>query len=437
MNRNPKIGGSLVALACGVVLLLGFGPLVSAQDDECHVGDYACVDEQFGSACVARSMGATTETCVTLLQSLLQRADADAPEMQVTIGYTYLASGQFSEVPQTGQSYREQSAAIFEQLRGAEYPVNVRVSALYGLMAAAVSHEERVEHLRSIVAIDPSNLQAAHHLADELRNRGGIPGLIEGVDVLQHAFTESSGADVAARLRLAFGVAHRYRRLVNELASSDPTGSAEAQAGLEAFLDRAREDFRWNSLLRDVHQDPVTDPAQTATALAIICRDHAVSTFGPHDCVESLMVVADAAARSGGTTGGLQLADAAASTMASLSIDGWRFLRAYPDWPDRVTASLRQLLSSGMETAAVFSAYAQFESDPESRLIALQRGATLFPTDGDVALFLGLEYLRHGIHDQAIEHLLVAQDEVPSHVQGRVDGLLRMARGEADLPAEM
>lgn len=84
----------------------------------------------------------------------------------------------------------------------------------------------------------------------------------------------------------------------------------------------------------------------------------------------------------------------------------------------------------------MYRAYATYESSPEARLNTLLRGAAVHPSDPDVAIALGIEYLMRGMQSEAIEHLLSAREYLGGRSDVQIDALLRMARGEQELPAE-
>jgi tetratricopeptide (TPR) repeat protein len=429
--------------ACSVLFLLGHAGSVPGQQEGCPLGNFECLSERFGVACVDRIGGATADTCLAWLVELQRRSDVDAPRAMVTLGYTYSLLARLSEDRDVARSYREQAATTFRQVRE-EDPANVQ--ALYGLVSIAETPEQRVDYLRQVVAISPSDLQAVNRLANALTNVGGLANNLERINVQERAYAETDlrfgqtqVASEELRWRLVGDLASSYRWLVSQLMSSDADSSdiADAEANLASFIGRARSDLRIEAMVSEINREPAADPGQTTTKLSSLCRSEALSVFGANACMDSLAVVIEAVATSGGSVAGFQLADVVASTMVSMAGDYWLFIRMdYPDWIDQSVAALRRLMASGMETAALYAAYSTFESDPEARLTALQRGSALFPADGEVALELGMEYLRRGRSEDAIAQFLIAQDGLPDYSQGRVDRLTSIARGEVDARVE-
>lgn len=422
---------SLTLVTCTTIALATVQH-VRGQGGECPSGDHACLDRQFGAACSNISAGATVETCSAYLEMLGGRPDADIVDVQLLLAAAYRAlADTFSDGGATSEYYREQAAATFRQVHDRN-PENVQ--ALYGMGTVAPTREARLDYLRQIVETNPSDVSAVESLVRALRHLG-TPGVLEAIDVRRRGYDNADRLDAAARWRLAFGIVLDHQVLFARLVSS-PSQLADAQARLDAFLDEAREDFRWEQLLSDISESAALDVERTTSNLSTVCHRHALTVFGPTGCMESIAHVAETVTSMGASPAGLQLADATASTMLSTFLVEFLLHDEYPDYQDRFLLSLRRMLSVGAGIGTVYVAYANIESDPQLRLIALQDGSARFPSDGQIALTLGSEYLRQGMRDQAADPLLMARAELPDYTHGRIDRLLGIASGEVSMPAE-
>lgn len=386
-----------------------------------------CLDREYGVACGAPYEGTSTgETCSAWLDETQRRPDASAPEVQILIGSAQRAmSAFFSADLETNQLYVGQATATFRQLSD-QQPDNA--SARIGLATLAATPEARLEYLRQAVAIDPSNLRIVDGFVSTLLHLG-TPGILDGIDVMQHIYREVDTLDEAARWRLAFSIVVSYRGL-------GLPQRPELEADLTAFLAEAREDFRWDDMLAEILRAPMVDAGRTAAYLSTMCHRHAHTLFGSTECFDSLTAVAEAAAGSGGSDAGFRLADAVASMMMSVSSFSFLFEGQYPDWHEQFRGLLQSMMSNGIEPPTTFHAYPRFEADPQVRLLTLERGSVLFPQDGNVALALGSEYLIRGRNDEAIVQFHIAREYLPEYAKGGVDNFMRIAHGEMEMPED-
>ncbi len=339
MNRRL----SLLFTCCVLPYLFG-ADLVVGQVEACPVGDYRCLDQRFGAACMATPEGATDETCAVWLSELLSRPDVNAPEVQEILGHTYLLLATLSEDPVVRQSYRNQANATFQSW-SIDDPTDVR--PLYGLSATATRRGQSVAYLRRAVAIDPTDLRAVEFLAQVLLNTSGIPAITESIEIQEYAYAEAEVPTELRRVLLASSITSHYRELIRRLESTQDASDAgsaeiaEAQARLTAFIAQARQDLAIDSKLIEIGQAPADDPDRTVSHLSILCHDRALFMFGAGASVEALDIMVGAALASPATVDGVKLADAIGSALRSLALDNLGTIdRAFPDWRTHFAASL-------------------------------------------------------------------------------------------------
>lgn len=430
MKRNWPI-----ALPACALVLLGCAYPAVGQDGACPAGDYVCLDQHFGLACVNRMDGANGETCAAWLAELRSRPDVGAPEAQLLAGHTLRSLSTFGDDREMRASYRDQASAVFSRLV-AENPAYVE--ALMALSSLVDTSEGRRELLRRAAAADPSDMLVVQSLA-------AAEDLPERIDLYERTYAEphlrfggAMSSSEGLRWRVARNLASAYRTLASSLASSqaDASAVADAEARLAAFIGRVRDDFRIDAMLAQRHSDAADDPDGTAGRLSSLCRTEALGVFGGYDCIEALDAVAETAVAAGGSRAGLQLADLVATTMDSLPGSIRQLESAYPHWREVFPVTLGRLIASGADSPTVFRVYAKFETDPEARLNMLLHASEVHPEDAEVAVSLGTEYLLHGMRDAAIGEFLAAKRYLADRPQGSVDALLRIARGEQEMPAE-
>ncbi len=431
MNSGPAI------VICCALLFLGSVYPASAQSDECPVGDHACLDQHFGTACVNIRDGATEDTCSAWLVELQRRPDIGEPDAQLLMGTTYRSLSRHTDDPNLSRTFRELATATVQQLVD-QTPTNVR--ALHRLATTASNNEDRAEILRRVVAIDPTDLTAVERLAAVLINISGTDSARERIDIQEHAYDQANLSDNRVRLRLAQSLLLSYRMLIDRLVAapgssqSDPVQVADVEARRSAFIDQVREDLRIDTMRGEVHLRPASDSDRTAAHLSLLCRNDAVSVLGGRDCIESLDAVVEAATMSGGTEQGFHLADAAALTMRSLIGNDRQLSADFPDWRSRFAASLLQLIANGIETPNVYASYAVIELEPEVLLPVLRRGLTSFPDDRDVAVAMAYVYVWNGMRDDAVEQfLLIDEDAAPDTLRETVAEWIATYREESHL----
>ncbi len=438
-----KLRLSLV-LACCVLPYLLCADLVVGQIEICPEGDFRCLDQRLGAACMATPEGATAETCAVWLSELLTRPDVNAPEAQEILGHTYLLLATLSEDPVVRQSYRDQANATFQSW-SIEDPTDVR--SLYGLSAAATRREQSAAHLRRAVAIDPTDLRAVDFLAQVLLNTSGVPAITESIEIQEYAYAEADIPIETRRVILASSITSHYRELIRRLESTQDASdagaaeTAEAQARLATFIAQARQDLAIDSRLMEIRQGAADDPDRTVSHLSILCHDRSLFMFGADVCVEALDTVVDAALASPATADSVNLADAIGSTLRSLALDNLGTIdREFPGWRTHFATSLRVLMSSGVLSDTVSYAYSYVErEDADARLTTLQRGAELFPDSQDIRSALVFEYILRGMREEAIEQYLILvegqQDYYGSreYAEDMIDQQIELRRNQPDL----
>lgn len=309
MKHKPRI----IQITCALMLLMFLQPAVG-QAESCPLGDYVCLDQHFGLACVNRTGGATGETCAAWLAELQGRPDAGAPEAQLLVGHTLLSLSTFGADRDARASYRNQAVATFGQLVSG---IPTYVSALTALSSLVETSDERRDLLVRAVAVDPSDLFVVEQLASAV----SLPEFIElyeqTYDRSHLRFGGARSSSENLRWRVASRLASAYLRLAGQIAStgSDAAAIAEIEARRAALVTRAREDLRVEAIIGEIHSAPASDPERTTANLSILCQSDALTLFGAGECMEALAVVADIAETWSGTTAGITLADLVVSTM--------------------------------------------------------------------------------------------------------------------------
>jgi hypothetical protein len=151
--------------------------------------------------------------------------------------------------------------------------------------------------------------------------------------------------------------------------------------------------------------------ADNVSAMSHACLDSIISVVGTDPCFEAIDALTAAAGNAKDITRRKELAEQACAAMTDAGRS--RDLQlAFPDWQLRFRSRVEELLKLDVQSAAVYSAYANFVTG-EQHVGALKDAAALAPDDGPLRYRLGLAYMEQQMWSDGIKELEAARKLLP------------------------
>ena len=328
MLRTDLLCASLACIACA--------PL-GAQ--ECARSDDTCWDRAFELACAQRDT--TEQGCSDWLERTLrpqvEPANTKARLLEAEANYR-LAEVTLGTVAEN--AYRDRARTIYQALADQEPPV---VDALLGLATLAPTDEERVQLLRHVVKLDPTNVSGLTWLAHSLGWTSNEARLEAG-RLYERAYAAQTGIIKWHVARDAFWAYIDAERV-------------DFAARLKA---RVRNDLNPDALLAQLADRSALTPEIAARALQVLCYASVITLLGATDCLRAVDSVAGTVA---GSRAAVLLAESVADAMLEAGESGESLTAARPDWRLAFRRWLRATRASGVTSYALERARAQIEDE--------------------------------------------------------------------------
>lgn len=342
------------ATLMGMWLLLSCAPL-HAQMDSCAMGDSACYQRQYEQACAERTT-ATVQSCEAWIREVTTRASPNDRVAQLHVGHAHMAIANFLSADDDVKTRnRERGMAIFQQLIATD-PADA--AALGALAAATDDREERIRLLRQVAQLAPAEIYALRLLASDLQALGGAANLLEAAEAMRKAYAAQTGPN-------KWHLASRGISLYEEAGAQDRARELRQQVH-EALDHKAK--------LEGLSQSSPQAATEAAEIVKELCYPAAMSAAGADHCLEALDRSMKALSSAAQPSEVQSLADTIAATMADASQEAELSLyEADPNWRTKFAQWMQSMVSQGLGSIRVYTAYASVELDETKRLQALER----------------------------------------------------------------
>ncbi len=324
-------------LFCALLACITCAPL--RAQEECSRSDDACWDRAFNVACAER--GATEQTCSGWLERTLRpRVEPANTKARLLEAASNFRLAEITRGTPAENAYRARATTIYQALADQEPPV---VDALFGLSTLARTDEERVQLLRRVIDVDPTNVSGLTALAHSLEYRSNDARLEAG-QLYERAYAARTGIIKWHLARDAFWAYTDAQR-------------SDLAARLKA---RVRNDLNPGALLAQLADRSALTSERAASVLEVLCYDAVIGVLGAKQCLRGIDRVAGAVS---GSRDAVPLAESVAAAMLESGASGESLTAARPDWRETFRRWLRATRASGVTSFALERATSAIEDE--------------------------------------------------------------------------